>query len=95
MCDCRLFRRETPRNTGQLICMRNNRYTFFAVFRREISPRNQELKRLIWAFSHNTTVVLATIVKCQFLMVKRRYIIILLILQQMLPYGRFAFIKSG
>ena len=31
-----LFRRETPRNAGQLIFMRNDRYTFFAVFRREI-----------------------------------------------------------
>ena len=41
--DCRLFRRETPRN-GQLIYMRNDRYTFFAVFRREISPRNLEFR---------------------------------------------------
>ena len=42
--DCRLFRRETPRNAGQLNFMRNDRYTFFAVFRREFSPRNLEFR---------------------------------------------------
>ena len=42
--DCRLFRRETPPNAGQLIFMRNDRYTLFAVFRREISPRNLEFR---------------------------------------------------
>ena len=39
-CDCHLFRRETPRNAGQLIFMHNDRYTFSpcsaAKFRREI-----------------------------------------------------------
>ena len=38
--DCHLFRRVTPRNTGQLIFMRNDRYIFSpcsaAKFRREI-----------------------------------------------------------
>ena len=42
--DCRLFCRETPRNAGQLIFMRYDRYTFFAVFRREISPRNLQFR---------------------------------------------------
>ena len=38
--DCHLFRRETPLNTGQLIFMHNDRYTFSpcsaAKLRREI-----------------------------------------------------------
>ena len=61
MCDCRLFRRETPRNTGQLIFMRNNRLTFFAVFRREISPRNLEFRGGISRRNSALTFILHTI----------------------------------